>query len=62
MKKAIAAILIAIFAVSAFSLVATASARPFMNWNFKQIGPNSMGMGGGKGSFVLPSQQSFVRV
>lgn len=59
MKKAIAMILIAIFAISALSIIATADARPFMNWRMN------------RGNFVnndsqrtnqFVAQQSFVRI
>jgi hypothetical protein len=52
MKKTWAIIFSAIIAVSALSLVASASAMPFMNWRYnKMIGPVGR-----------PVQQSFVRV
>lgn len=65
MKKAIAAILIAIFAVSALSAVATVSARPFMSWNNMNMGRSGVqgnGFGNGIGNQTLPIQQSFARI
>jgi hypothetical protein len=67
MKKAIAAILIAIFAVSAFSAVAIVSAKPFMSWNSNNMGrqDDDKGFGTGIGNVIrnqLPTQQSFVRI
>jgi len=67
MKKPIAAILIAIFAVSALSAVATVSARPFMSWNNMNPGRQDegkgFGMDNGNGvSNQLSIQQSFVRI
>jgi hypothetical protein len=67
MKKAIAAILIAIFAVSAFSAVSIAVARPFLSWNSMNIGRQDEGKGFGMGMGngirnQLPTQQSFVRI
>ncbi len=53
MKKPLAAILVAVIAISAFSIVASASARPFMNWKTFQQMPNSTNR---------PIQQSFMRV
>jgi len=67
MKKPIAAILIAIFAISALSAVATVSARPFMNWNNMNMGRPGGGIGLGFGMGIgirnqSSVQQSFVRI
>jgi hypothetical protein len=67
MKKAITAILIAIFALSAFSAVGSAVARPFMSWNSLNMGRQDEGKGFGMGMGngirnQLPTQQSFVRI
>ena len=57
MKKTIAIVLIAIMAISALSILATAEAKPFMNWKMNR----DMGMGPGN-SHKVAAQQSFVRV
>jgi hypothetical protein len=54
MRKALAAVLLAIIAVAAFSLIASADARPFMNWRTYNRMPGMMNR--------LGLQQSFVRV
>jgi len=66
MKKTMAAILIAICAIGALGAVATAGARPFMNWNNMDMGRKGFGMGFGLGGGIgignQLSQQSFARV
>jgi hypothetical protein len=53
MRKIAAIVLTAIIAISAFSIVASASAMPFMNWRNNMMGPgNHRGI----------TQQSFVRM
>lgn len=60
MKKTWAIILTGILAISALSLVASVSARPFMNWNFNRMpGPMNRQMNGPSGA---PIQQSFTSV
>jgi hypothetical protein len=53
MKKTLAAILIAVIAISAFTLVASVNAKPFMKWReFKNI----------PGTSNRPIQQSYTRI
>jgi hypothetical protein len=54
MRKTLAAIAIALLALTAFSLVASASAMPFMNWsNYQNMPANS---------HKMATQQSFARL
>jgi len=67
MKKVLATIIIAIFAISALSAIATVSAKPFMNWNNMNLGRQDEGKGPGMGlgnalANQLSAQQSFVRM